>query len=82
MSADTCKCNSALALGDVGERSVEGIWRAIAFWGCGRCDRCLGDVERCDRFWDVGMRSLFGDVGERSLFGMWRAIAFWDVGGR
>jgi hypothetical protein len=42
----------------------------------------------CDRFWGLGVRSLFGvgsaiavgDVGERSLLGMWESDRCWGCG--
>ena len=34
----------------------------------------------CDRFWGLGVRSLFEDVRMRSLFGMWECDRFWGVG--
>jgi hypothetical protein len=52
-------CGSAIAFGDVAVRSQ--------FWECGSAI-AFGDVGsaiafgmwECDRFWDVGVRSLFG----------------------
>ncbi|MEA5619999.1 hypothetical protein VB711_19430 [Cronbergia sp. UHCC 0137] len=68
-----------------------GKWEGRSLFGDVGGDRCLGDVERCDRFWGCGeVRSLFGEYwecdrclggcGVRSLF--WesgRAIAFWGI---
>ncbi|MFY7883963.1 MAG: papain fold toxin domain-containing protein, partial [Dolichospermum sp.] len=50
-----------IAFRDVGMRSLLGCGSAISF----------RDVWGCDRFGDVGMRSLFGMWGMRSLIGMW-----------
>ena len=56
-----------------------GMWDAIAFGDVGECDRCLGCWE-CDRFWGVGVRSLFGVWGCDRFWDVGSAIAFWECG--